>query len=75
MTAPEPGAQIHMVIWEPVRHPMTGRTQPVLRNYTDRIITYAERDELEAQFMLPCAPGSMKMERGSEVVRGKPNLS
>jgi hypothetical protein len=40
---------------------MTGRWHPVLINYTDRIITYGERDELEEHFMIPSALGSMNL--------------
>lgn len=53
--------QVHMVVYIPTRHPMSGSYDPVAQNYTDYLITKEQAAELRAMVNLPSAPGSANL--------------
>lgn len=56
---------LHLMVWKPFRHPVTGARVNMLCNYTDRIISEEQARGLNELYNLPAAPGSMRMSGGS----------
>ena len=57
------GKEIHLVVWMPFPHPMTGKRVNMLMNYSDRIIRDDEAEELRLHFDIPSSTGSLNPER------------